>query len=401
MSTVLTPPPSASAPAPGPGRLLSLAPGPDLAAHRRTHGPLPAVDGLLAELERSGLTGRGGAGFPTARKIAALTARPQVVVANAAEGEPLSAKDAALLRHAPHLVLDGLRLLGELVQPRTPLRLMVPAQGEEFVRRALAEREDAGRFRIHRAEPRFVAGEATAVAAALHGRPQRPADPRGHLTDARTAGGPVLVQNVETLAHLAVIASRGAEVFREAGTAEDPGTRLVTPSRPGRLLPVQEVPGGSTVAEVLSRCGLEVRDTPAVLVGGFHGEWVTPERYGDRLGPRTGPGTVAAGAGVLLALRRGDCPLAVTAEILDVLAGESAGQCGPCVLGLPRVSAEMHALREGRGDARRMRRRLDAVVGRGACHHPDGTARLAASALAAFGEDVAAHREGRCTGGVR
>lgn len=360
--------------------------------------PLPRADDLPAQITRSGLTGRGGAGFPVGAKIAALRRPPAAIVANASEGEPLSAKDTVLLRESPHAVIDGLLLLSDALAPRAALTIMVHPRSAAGVRAALAARPDGHRVRLQVAQERFVAGEATAVAAALAGGEQIPADHPHHLTEKGLRGGPVLVQNAETLAHVARIARHGAEAFRSAGSAEDPGTRLVTIARPEGAESVLEVPGGATLREVLHLAGTEPGMLDAVLVGGYHGRWARPEQLDLPLGPRPAPGVHGAGAGVLMLLDRGRCPLAVTTAILDHLAAQSAGQCGPCVLGLPRIAASMHDLEAGHGDPARLRRRLEAVAGRGACRHPDGTAQLAASTLTAFGPELAAHAAGRCTG---
>ncbi len=123
----------------------------------------------------------------------------------------------------------------------------------------------------------------------------------------------------------------------------------------------------------------------AVLAGGFFGSWLpvplsttAPER----------------GAGVLVALPEGACGLAETAAALGYLAAQSARQCGPCRFGLPAVAEDFAALALGNADARRLdrlHRRLGLLPGRGACSHPDGAARLAASALRVFADDVRQH----------
>ncbi|MCW1804420.1 NADH-ubiquinone oxidoreductase-F iron-sulfur binding region domain-containing protein [Brachybacterium squillarum] len=360
--------------------------------------PLPTVDQLPALITRSGLTGRGGAGFPVGAKIAALRRAPSTIVANASEGEPLSAKDAVLLRESPHAVIDGVLLLAGALAPRAGLTIMVHPRSAAEVRSALAARPDGRRVQVQVAQERFVAGEATAVAAALAGGEQIPADHPHHLTEKGLRGGPVLVQNAETLAHVARIARHGAEAFLAAGRPEDPGTRLVTIARPEGPETVLEVPGGSTLREVLHLAGTEPGTLDAVLVGGYHGRWALPDQFDVPLGPRPAPGVLGAGAGVLMLLDRGRCPLPVTTAILDHLAAESTGQCGPCVLGLPRIAASMHDLEAGHGDPARLRRRLEAVAGRGACHHPDGTAQLAGSTVTAFGPELDAHVAGHCTG---
>lgn len=91
------------------------------------------------------------------------------------------------------------------------------------------------------------------------------------------------------------------------------------------------------------------------------------------------------------------CPLQVTADIVAYLAAQSAGQCGPCVFGLPRLSAQVHALARGeRGAAAGIERQAELVAGRGACHHPDGAARVARSAARVFAVEAAAHAVGAC-----
>ena len=98
-------------------------------------------------------------------------------------------------------------------------------------------------------------------------------------------------------------------------------------------------------------------------------------------------------------LDRGSCPLEVTARVVGYLAGESAGQCGPCLNGLPRIADSLHRLASGRPDPRlpaEIERLRGLVTGRGACAHPDGTARLVASTMATFDAHVAAHLTGWC-----
>src|SRR5690349_3300675 len=154
------------------------APGPSLGDHLAAHGPLPSVD-LHTLVEEAGLLGRGGAGFPTAAKLrsvvaaAAATRRAPVVVANGSEGEPAAAKDATLLSLAPHLVLDGLALVaGSLGAARAYLAAdpaMMPRLAEH-----LAERRDRVEIRLHSVAEAYLAGEESALCAALDGRPPLP-----------------------------------------------------------------------------------------------------------------------------------------------------------------------------------------------------------------------------------
>src|SRR6476619_5282307 len=112
--------------------------------HQQRFGPLPESAGtaLVSLLDRSGLTGRGGAGFPAGRKLASITGRKAVVIGNGAEGEPLSHKDAQLLSRSPHLVLDGLEVTAAAVSADKVV-MYVPASAVSTIKRALRERASA------------------------------------------------------------------------------------------------------------------------------------------------------------------------------------------------------------------------------------------------------------------
>jgi NADH:ubiquinone oxidoreductase subunit F (NADH-binding) len=386
----------------------------DLTEHARRLGPLPGLDRaqmLLDELERSGLTGRGGAAFPTWRKVAAVSrGRRAVVVANAAEGEPASGKDAALLIHVPHLVLDGLQLAAAAVDARDVYLYVKAGAGQHSARQALAERRRAGWDRIRvtvvEAPDGFVSGEESSVVSAIEGGPALPKFKRGLVVESGVKGRPTLVQNAETLAHVALIARFGAEWFRLMGTPEQPGTFLSTVSGAVRAPGVVELPYGSTIAEVLNRAGGPSRPLSAVLVGGYHGAWVPGKDLHRAPMSREGlaPWGASPGAGVLVALGDDECGLYTTARIVQYLADSSARQCGPCMFGLPHLAHTLSRLAAGERDQRlpaQVEQLTALVEGRGACHHPDGTIRLVRTALRTFAADVEAHLVGRCVAAAR
>lgn len=420
MTTALLP----VAPPTGIRRLLA-APGPTLPDHDRTFGPLPPCGpAVVDEIGLAGVDGRGGAGFPLARKLAAVARprrdgrrRPPLVIANGAEGEPASRKDAVLLRHAPHLVLDGVVVAAAAVGADEAV-LVTSELLAEHVHRALAERGQ--RDRDHGVtisvrvlpHPSFVAGEAGAVASAVAGGRGLPEDRVVRLTERGPGARPTVVSNVETLAQAALVARFGSRWARSTGSASAPGTRLVTVSDvndPGRAV-VLETAGGTVLGDVLRASRLPEADPSrirAVLVGGWGGTWVPAAALDATLDvdglARWG---AAPGAGVLAVLDRGTCPLTVTARIAGPLAEASAGRCGPCVNGLPRLAEAVAVLASRRpaGDLAAEVQRLVALVdGRGACHHPDGVARMVASAMRVFADDVGAHLAGGCRhlGGVR
>lgn len=389
---------------------LFAAPEPQMGSHLRTFGPMPeiAANELLREVDASGLLGRGGAGFPTARKIMALRAastastssRP-VVIANGGEGEPLSQKDAALQRHAPHLVIDGLLLLARLVDASELIINTAPAQ-RPYLAAALAERSDAAQLRLVNADASFISGEASAVVGALEGRKPVPRDNIVRLATSGYRGRPTLVQNVETLANLGLVARFGAQWFRSVGTHSDPGTRLLTvSSSTQRSAPtVIEVPSGITVADAMTAGGIDPTNTAAALIGGYHGTWILSDAFGAPLST-DGLHVLGAspGAGIVVALDRQSCPINYSATIVKYLARQSARQCGPCVNGLPAIAKTIARLAEGERTPALVAEleRLAAVVsGRGSCHHPDGTVRFVLSTLSAFQTEVHAHLDGRC-----
>jgi NADH:ubiquinone oxidoreductase subunit F (NADH-binding) len=203
---------------------------------------------------------------------------------------------------------------------------------------------------------------------------------------------------------VALLLRFGAAWWRSGGGAGVAGSRLATVvgavDVPGSVV---EVVGRATIGDVLTAAG--VADPPrAVLVGGFAGTWVDGteawtagfDRAGlDRLG-------ASPGCGLLAVLPADGCGLAETARVVAYLAGESAGQCGPCVRGLPDLAdlvAELHAGRAGRRARRHLVDLVRTLPGSGACRHPDGVALLVRSALAVFGDEVGHHRAGRgCPG---
>jgi NADH:ubiquinone oxidoreductase subunit F (NADH-binding) len=403
-------------PAGGPGGPQRLLPAggavpADLRAHVARYGALHlgGPGRIIPEVQAAGLTGRGGAAFPTYRKLAAAAAsKPAPVVAgNGAEGEPASSKDSCLLATSPHLVLDGLQVAAAAAGSRTTvLYVRRNRRLHQQLAQAISERAatgmDTATIELRAAPDRFLAGEESALASRLAGRPARPGYRPVRGLPRMATGQPVLVQNVETLAHLALITRYGAGWFRTAGTADEPGSMLATLHLPDGQVRVAEVPLGIPL-DCLIDFGNRVQ---AVLVGGYHGAWL-PAAQAARLplaNSALRPLGATVGAGVVAALPAGRCGLAETARVARYLALESAGQCGPCFNGLPRIAAALGHLAGPRPDPR-ARADLDRwaglAEGRGACHHPDGSVRFVRSALRVFAAEAGLHERGRCSGTSR
>lgn len=382
--------------------------------HLSRYGPLPPAGSRPEDrtwpirlVEEAGLTGRGGGAFPTARKMRSVVAsgRPAVVVVNAAEGEPLSGKDRMLITVAPHLVMDGAMLAAYAVGAR---RIVVCVHEPGNLRAALAERRRAGvdpppggvPVEIRRVSGRYVASEETALVSHLNGGKGKPTF--GRRPFERGVGGrPTMVANAETFAHIALITRYGPGWFRSCGTPDAPGTALFTVSGAVAGPGVVEAPLGTSVADLIGMAGGPSEPLQAVLTGGYGGTWLPIRQVRTSATPAAFAAAGAAlGPGIIVALPTRACGLAETARVLRWLADETAGQCGPCVFGLPAIADDFAGIAAGRWNAparRRLGRRLEVIPGRGACRHPDGAVRFAASALRVFASHLRAHgRPGAC-----
>jgi NADH:ubiquinone oxidoreductase subunit F (NADH-binding) len=393
-----------------------LAPGAaDHHEHLARYGPLPELrrrverNEFIAMVERSGLRGRGGGGFPMGRKLRAVAdGRRPIVVANGTEGEPASAKDHVLLQHAPHLVVDGAVIAARAVGA-SEIHFVVdrgdhPARAS--LQQALAARTHdslgLGEWRIVDVPSRYVAGEESALVNFLNGGEAKPISvpPRPYQRGVR--GRATLVQNVETLAHLALVARFGAEWFGSVGTADEPGSVLTTVvggvARPGVL----ELALGTPLTTVVDAADGASEPVGALLVGGYFGTWLdlaTAEHLTlSHRALREAGATL--GCGVIAVLPAASCGVVETGRVARYLASESAGQCGPCVHGLDAIATALEALAIGqapRGTVATVERWLTDVAGRGACHMPDAAVVFVRSALSVFADDYMLHeRRGPC-----
>lgn len=421
MSTAPTPPPRdvtarATGPATDPaipaGTLPRLMPRTairDLGTHLDTYGPLPAPSSaLIAAVREAGLVGRGGSGFPTGVKMAAVAARGRrtVVVANGTEGEPASLKDRTLMAQVPHLVLDGVSLAASALDATEAVVCIDVAHGQvaAIMADALAQRVDARidrvPIRIEHSPNRYVAGEETALIHWLNGGEAKPTATPPRPFEKGVKGRPTLVDNVETLADVALIARYGPAWFRSLGAPVEPGSMLTTMSGAVRTPGVYEVATNTTLSAALEHAGADLAQVSALLVGGYFGTWI-PTSMASHLtfthaSMRTHGGSI--GCGAVFALPAEVCGLAETARITRWLAEQNAGQCGPCVNGLPAMADALDQVVAAGMDARMARDRLDhllvLVEGRGGCRHPDGVVRMVRSAMSTFAADIDRHLAG-------
>jgi len=391
----------------GPGRLtagLSRAGRLDLAGHQATFGTTPALTGaeLISWAREVDLRGRGGAGFPFSRKLSAVAEAAKrrrghpVVVVNGTEGEPGSVKDKMLLSRSPYLVLTGALVAARALGAR---RIVIGVAGQGPHVDSVADAVDADPelrrlVRITVTADRFVSGESGALVNAINGRVPVPPGRKVRASERGVGGQPTLLSNAETFAQLAVLAMLGPAGYATAGTRDEPGTTLLSVGGCAARPAVVEVPLGAPLGAVLDIC--EADPAAGVLVGGYHGMWLTAEAA--YAAPVSRAGMTAAGgslgAGIVLPLDPGTCPLGEVARVTAYLAKESSGQCGPCMLGLPAIARSLAALVQGSGGVSALdtaRRAAAGVRGRGACAHPDGVFRFVSSALEVFTDDLAVH----------
>jgi NADH:ubiquinone oxidoreductase subunit F (NADH-binding)/ferredoxin len=386
----------------------------DLVGYHAVFGRLPylSADRLIDMTERVDLRGRGGAAFPVARKFAAvldaarLRKRSPIVVVNAAEGEPGSAKDRLLLLRSPYLVLGGALAAARALDSRDILVGVTDALAARSIREAAAAEPGLeSMVGVVELPDRFVSGESGALVNAVNGRAALPSSGKSRASYRGAGNRPTLLSNAETFAQLAFLAMVGPEGYASAGTAAEPGTVLLTVGGTVTRPAVVEVPTGVSLGHVLGLCG--AGPTGGVLVGGYHGGWVPEEAAYNVPVSRAGLAAIGGtlGAGVVLALGQDSCPLGEVARVAAFLAKESSGQCGPCKLGLPGIARSLASLASGSGGVDALdaaRRGAAAVRGRGACSHPDGVFRFVLSALDVFADDLAAHlSRGSCGRPVR
>jgi NADH:ubiquinone oxidoreductase subunit F (NADH-binding) len=386
-----------------------------LERHLEVHGPLPGPEELdgaaLVDLaERSALRGRGGARFPAAIKMRAARASRgrAIVVANGCESEPMSRKDALLLGEFPHLVLDGAALAARAVGAERVIVAFergAPAT-RTSLEHALAQRRaariDTVRFELFAAAETFLTGQETSLVSQINGGPAKPTFIPPRPTQRGVRRHPTLVQNVETLAHLALIARHGAEWYAGLGTEAEPGSTLVTVIGAVNSPGVYEIECGTSLDRLFAGAGGVSGAIGGLLVGGYFGSWLPAAVAAGLELSSAGLARhdAALGCGVVVALPASACPIAETVRVAIYLATETANQCGPCVNGSAAIARTLYAISEGTaapGALAELGRWTAGIPGRGACHLPDGLAHFVATAMRTFPDAFDDHgRHGPC-----
>ena len=376
-------------------------------------------------VEDSGLTGRGGAGFPTGRKwsfipIGEDAPRPRYLIANADEMEPGAFKDRYLLEGNPHQLIEGIILAAYAIQAevayiflrwayKLAAKRLTQAIREAYENHYLGENilglGYSLELRLHTSAGRYICGEATALLDALEGQRGVPRAKPPHAAASGLWAKPTVVNNVETLSNVPHITNKGAAWFKSLSLSAESGTKLYQVSGKVRRPGVWELPVGTTFRELLEEhagglpYGLALR---GLLPGGASTGFLLPEHLDVRMdlasieqaGSRGGTGTI-------IVLDDHTCPVGMVSNTMRFFARESCGWCTPCRDGLPWTSKALQAIEEGQGEAgdvERLALDTELITAQNTfCELATGAMEPLRSALRCFGDDFWRHvHEKRC-----
>ena len=382
---------------------------------------------MLDMVEEARLNGRGGAGFPAARKWRFMPKPgeapgegPHYFIVNGDEMEPGAFKDRILLEAVPHQVVEGAILAAAATHATEIIVLIRDAYRDAIrnMRRAIAEAEEAGylgrdilgsglslKMWVHPSAGRYIVGEETALIEALEGKRAVPRKRPPFPAQSGLFGRPTTVNNVETTACVAAIVEHGAQWFQSLSRTGEGGTKVYAVSGRVHRPQVIEAPMGTTAAELIERAG-GVSGNGVLRCfqpGGGASGFLGPEALEVPLdfGHVAKAGSMF-GTGTLIVLDETACPLGVLARHMRFYARESCGWCTPCRDGLPWVAKIMDALERGEGrmsdlDVLRMTVEVAGPRGRAFCDLMGGAMSPLGTGLARFGDLFEAHvREGCC-----
>ncbi len=312
---------------------------------------------VTKEVTAAGVLGHGGAAFPVGRKWAVVKlndGQPHYLCANADEGEPGTFKDRWILEHSPHLLLESMLIACYALQVRHSF-VYIRGEFDQPYRRLQAAVEEAyaaGYFGenilgtgfscdivVYRGAGSYVCGEASALITSIEGKKGYPRNRPPRLTVRGLYQRPTVVNNVETLANVAIIMRMGAEAFRQVGTPKSPGTQLVSISghvnRPG----VYEVEYGYPLDRfIYEDCGgvLGGRALKCIIPGGISTKVLTARdieglTYDHKAMEAAGS---QVGSGGMVVIAEGTCMVRLLQVMLRFYHHESCGQCTPCREGM-------------------------------------------------------------------
>jgi NADH-quinone oxidoreductase subunit F len=369
-----------------------------------------APDDTIEEIKRSGLRGRGGAGFPTGAKWASVrgdACPTKYAVCNAAEGEPGTFKDRWILRHDPYSVLEGLAIAAWSVGAERAFIGVKAGFGPELaaLERAHAQLRAGGLLgdvpiEVVRGPDEYLFGEEKAMLEVIEGNDPLPRilpPYQQGLFGSQGAPNPTLVNNVETLANVPPILRRGADWFRSHGTAGSPGTMVFTISGDVRVPGVYELPLGTPLRTLIYDIagGPPEGREAKVVIPGASAAVLTPGMFDTPLDfdlmQAAGSGL---GSGGFVVYDDSACVVAAVASFSRFLYIESCAQCSACKAGSADITAALERIERGEGTALDLNTALSrctTVTDGQRCALPTGEALLVESAVRAFDAEFRAH----------
>ena len=376
----------------------------------------------VSEVERSGLRGRGGGGFPTGRKWRSCRdagGRPKYVVCNGDEGDPGAFMDRSLMEGNPHAVIEGM-IIGAYAISSSQGYLYVRNEyplAIEHLRGAIEQARELGLLgegilgngfsfdiRINRGGGAFVCGESTALMASLEGRPGEPRAKYVHTVESGLRGKPTNLNNAETWANIPAIINRGSDWFASIGTEKSKGTKVF--SLVGNVVNtgLVEVPMGITLRRIIEEIGGGVKDGKAfkaVQTGGPSGGCIPAEHLNTRVDfdELTKLGSMM-GSGGMIVMNEDTCMVSIAKYFLSFLKDESCGKCTPCREGLAQMLHILDRITHGDGepgDVERLEELADLLSGTALCALGKTAANPVLSTVRYFRDEYDAHiLEQRC-----
>ncbi len=364
------------------------------------------AENLIAEIDASGLRGRGGAGFPAGRKwraVARAADPDRRIVANADEGDPGTFSDRVLMEDDPFALIEGMAIAARAIGARRGviyLRKEYPRAAQRLSAAIGAAHENGtfGDFTVELVigEGGYIAGEETALIEALEGHRPEPRVRPPYLFEHGLQGHPVLVHNVETLCAVPWILRHGAQAYARLGLPDSAGTKLLSLTSTLRMPGLYEVPFGITLREIVEDLGGGLVHGPlrALMVGGPLAGLIPPALLDTRLGYTELQAIGAAvGHGGVIAFGEDTSIAQIAQEVFRFGAYESCGKCTPCRLGSPVIEAAFGAaVAHGRSALgyTRYGELLDALEMASLCGHGRGLAEFARSLERHFPEALRA-----------
>lgn len=346
---------------------------------------------VVSEVEQSGLTGRGGAGFPVGRKwrfVAQATRTPKYIICNADESEPLIFKDRVLIDTNPHQILEGMAVAGYACGAHNGyiyIRGEYTAQADRL-ERAIEQAEKAGylgrdirgggfdfHIHVHRGAGAYICGEETALIESLEGKRGEPRNRPPYPPTAGYRNLPTLVNNVESYAAVPTIVQHGAAWYRSLSSAVTPGTKVYMllghVNRPGLF----EAPFGLTLRQIIDGFGGGMQPGSGfqfALTGGAAGTIVSEKYLDIPIDYASASKGISLGAGAFLICDQRVSPVEFLRNLLNFFRHESCGKCTPCRVGTHRAYEILSGMAEKQGhpgDVTELRRLADVMFDASFC----------------------------------